>query len=218
MIRRAAAGASLAVVIAWTGAPAAAGRDDNKATYSCGTALGTIKRAEGRLHTWNLSTLAFTPDSRGTKPVQIRYKSITRMEFGRTPPRWVETPETSPVTLRCTQRWPVQHLTIYYKQVPPEIEDEKKKDPSEPKDQREKDRRAREERRERLDQKELKDPQEQRRDERIKKAKEDLLKEKEHFAVFELGDGGLRSTLRILETRTGRRIKYEDAAARRRAR
>lgn len=218
MIGRAAAGVSLAIVVASGGTTLAAGPDNTKAIYSCGTALGMIKRVEGRLNTWSLSTIGFIPDSRVARPLRIRYKSITRIEYGRTPPRRVETSETSPVTLPCIARWRDPYLTIFYKEVPPLVEDEKNKDRSAPKDQREKDRQAREERRSRLDQKDVKDPQEQRKDEKLRKAQEDLLKEKEHFAVFELGDRVLRSILRILETRSGRRIDYEDAAARRAAR
>lgn len=215
MTRRALAAVSLAVVVAWAGTPLLAGRDTKRAIYSCGTALGTIKRVEGRFNTLNLSTISFTPDSRSSKPLLIRYRSITRLEYGRNPPHWVETSETSPVTLRCTPRWQDYNLTIFYKEVPPVIEDEKNRDPSQPKNQRERDRQAREERRNRLDEKDLKDPKEQKKD---PKAKEDLLKEKEHFAVFEIGDGALRPALRILETRSGRRIFYQDAAARRSAR
>jgi hypothetical protein len=40
----------------------------------------------------------------------------------------------------------------------------------------------------------------------------------EYFAVFELGDKLLRPTLRILETRSGKRIRYEDTRARKAAR
>jgi hypothetical protein len=240
MIRRAVAAVSLAIVAAWAGTPLVAGRDSNKATYACGTAFAKLKRVEGRLNTWNLSTFSFTPDSRSTRPLLIPYKSITRLEYGRTPPHWVETPDTSPVTLRCTPRSRDRYLTIFYKEVPPLVEDEKKedkkkkygrekddekkkedekkKDPPKPMDQWEKDKQARLERRERLDQKELKDLQEKREDEKTKKEKDDLLKEKEQFVVFELGDAVLRPTLKVLESRSGRRVTYEDAAARRAAR
>jgi hypothetical protein len=216
-VRRTVAAGSLAVAAAVAGTPLLAGRDNNKATYTCGTALGTVKQAEGRLNTLNLATIGFVPDSRTTKPLLIRYRSVTRLEYGRTPPHRIETPETSPVTLRCTSRWQDNHLTIFYKEVPPVVEDEKK-DPSEPKDQREKDKQAREERRKRLDPKDPQDQTDAKERKKEEKAREDRLKEKEHFAVFEIGDGVLRPTLRILETRTGKRIHYQDADSRKAAR
>jgi hypothetical protein len=273
MRRRALAAAVLAAVSATS--PSAA--DGNKVTYTCGTAPETIKRADGRVNTWNLSAFSFTPDNRSTRPLLIRYRSITRLEYGRTPPRPVETDDTAPITLPCALKPERKdyYLTIFYKEEVPDDEDEKKAT-SESKEQRDKktqarqdrqdrsdrqDRRDRVDRRDRLepwDSKNRTDPKDRnqktsanrraqrdqknagdRRDQRDGTDRKDVKadndrkdesdqkdvkdesgakKEKEYFAVFELGDGVLRPALRILETRSGKRVNFQDANARKAAR
>ena len=231
MTRRALTAAALAVGVAGAGSPLLAGRDRNKATYTCGTVPETRKQVEGRVNTWSLSALDFTPDSRAAKPLRIRYKSITRLEYGRTPPHRIETADTAPITLPCALKPERKdyYLTIFYKEVPADEAAEETK--SQWKAQRDAKARERQDRRDRLEGREIKDRpapkddkkrtdltnrrgQKDRQDPRDESRKT----EKDCFAVFELGDGVLRPALRILETRSGKRINYQDAQARRLAR
>ena len=259
MTRRALAAAVLAAVSATS--PSAA--DGNKVTYTCGTAPETIKRADGRVNTWNLSAFSFTPDNRSSRPLLIRYRSITRLEYGHTPPRPVETDDTAPITLPCALKPERKdyYLTIFYKEEVPDDEDEKKAT-SESNEQRDQKTQARQDRRERFgrrDSKNRTDPKDDRnqttstnrraprdqnnasgrRDQRDGTDRKDVKaetdrkdesdpkdlkdesgakKEREYFAVFELGDGVLRPALRILETRSGKRVNFQDANARKAAR
>jgi len=169
-MRRALAAALLAVL---AGTSLLAGRDSGQAVYTCGTVPGIVKPAGGRLNTWNLSALGFSPGSPSAKPLLIRYKSITRLEYGRSPPSRAETREMPVIPCVHLKRL-ANYLTIFYEEVPAD------------------------ERKDRKDQKDL--------------------KKKEHYAVFDLGDRALRPTLRILESRSGKRIKYQDAGARKAAR
>jgi hypothetical protein len=257
--RRALAAALLAAL----SAASASAADGNKVTYTCGTAPDTIKRADGRVNTWNLSAFSFTPDNRSTKPLRIRYRSITRLEYGHTPPRPVETRDSAPITLPCALKRERKdyYLTIFYKEEVPDDDDEKKAT-SESKEQRDGKTQARQDGRDRperwdskdltdrkddrdektttnrraqRDQKNARDRTDQRggtdrkdvkaandrRDEGDQKDEKDesgVTNEKEYFAVFELGDGVLRPALRILETRSGKRVNFQDANARKAAR
>lgn len=184
MTRRGLATALLAVL----GGTSLLAGEDSKAIYTCGTVAGTVKRAEGRLKTGNLSTLVFSPDSRSLKPVMIPYKSIKRLEYGRTPPPYLETSHTPPITVPCALQRQDRYLTIVFEEVPPD--DFKTWDASPSKDQKDK----------------------------SKQDPKNLQQAKEYVAVFEIGDRALRPTLRILETRSGKRIKFQDAAARKAAR
>jgi hypothetical protein len=237
--------------------------DGNKVTYTCGTAPDTIKRADGRVNTWNLSAFSFTPDSRSSKPLLIRYRSITRLEYGHSPPRPVVTRDTAPITLPCALK-PERndyYLTIFYKEEVPD-DDEEQEAASESTERRDKKTPARQDRRdgpERWDSKDLTERKDDRNektstnrrarrdqknagdraderggtDRKDVKAKDDrkdesdrtddkdengVKNEKEYFAVFELGDGVLRPALRILETRSGKRVNFQDANARKAAR
>ena len=60
--------------------------------------------------------------------------------------------------------------------------------------------------------------QKDQKDQKDEKDERGVKKEMEYVAVFELGDGVLRPALRILETRSGKRINYQDAQARKAAR
>jgi hypothetical protein len=157
MKRQALAAALLALL---TSAPLDAGLGGSKAIFTCGTDPEPARRTEGRVDTAGLSALSFKPDFRGTKPLLIPYKSITRLEFGPTPGRRAETFITPPCVLKRQDRY----LTIFYD---------------------------------------------------LEKQKE---REKVHIAVFDLGEGVLRQTLRIVEARSGKRVTYQDAAARKAAR
>jgi hypothetical protein len=258
-VTRHALAAALLAALSGT-SPSAA--DGNKVTYTCGTAPETVKRADGKVNTWNLSAFSFTPDNRSTRPLLIRYRSITRLEFGHTPPHPVETRDTAPITLPCALKPERKdyYLTIFYKEEVPD--DDEKKATSESKEQRDKKTQARQDRRDRLerwdsknrtdpkddrnqktstnrraqrDQKNASDRRDQRdgtdrKDEKAENDRKDesdrndlkdesgAKKEKEYFAVFELGDGVLRPALRILETRSGKRVNFQDANARKAAR
>lgn len=183
MTRRALAVAVLALL---TGAPLFAGLGGNKVTYVAGTIQGLSRRTEGRMNTWNLTALNFTPDSRGTKPVTIEYKSITALEYGRTPGRSLGTP----ASFVSKQHF----LTIVYLEPEAKAEMDPKK---------------------KLTREQEKERQRVREKEERERGTE---KPPESIAVFELGAGIVRPTLRILEARSGKRIRYQDAAARRLAR
>jgi type IV secretory pathway VirB10-like protein len=222
--RRALATISLAML---AGASLLAGRATDKAIYTCGTVPGAVKRAEGRMNTLSLSALSFTPDSRSTKPLLIRYKSITRLEYGRTAPHPIETSETPPIALPCTSRRQEPYLIIFYEAIPPD-EDEtsgtwqsKEQRDKEEEKRREKERPDLKERRERAERRDRTDPakqDDQRNSKEEELKKKERMKEKEYYAVFELGDKLLRPTLRVLENRSGKRVKYQDAEARKAAR
>jgi vacuolar-type H+-ATPase subunit I/STV1 len=64
----------------------------------------------------------------------------------------------------------------------------------------------------------LEQEREKQRKERDKEEEKAREKKPDAVAVFELGDGILKETLRILESRSGKRIRYQDAEARRSAR
>jgi hypothetical protein len=194
MTRRALAAALLAVFI---GAPLAADLGGNRATYLARTEQGLIKETPGRLNTWNFSALSFTPEGPGVKPLTIPYKSIKELEYGRTPGRRGWAPPGSLVTKP-------HYLTIVYTEPEPRIEETAA---------RKKQRKKEEEQELTLEQE-----REKRRKERDEAREREKEKKTDAIAVFELGHAILRPTLRILESRTGKRIHYQDAEARRSAR
>jgi hypothetical protein len=187
-----------------------AGLGGTKAIFTCGTDQEPARRTEGRVSTWNFSALSFTPDFRGMKPLLIPYKSITRLEFGPTPGHRAETVITPPCSLNRQDRY----LTIFYKVSADVAGVKEKQDQPESRESREKERQDRQDKRDRKYRMDRKDQ----RDQAAQEQKKENDKEKEHIAVFEFGEGVLRPTLRIVETRSGKRITYQDAAARKAAR
>jgi len=209
MKRQAIVAALLALL---AGAPLAAGPGGSKAVFTCGTEKEPARRTEGRVDTWNFSALSFTPDFRGMKPLLIPYKAITRLEFGPTPGRRAEAILTPPCAVKRQDRY----LTIFYKVSADVKQEEGTPDSNDSKDAKvskeTKDRQDREDRRDRKNQKDVKDQKDQ------AAKKDEFEKEKEHVAVFELGESVLRPTLKIIETRSGKRITYQDVDARKAAR
>ena len=222
MNRPALAAALLALL---TGAPVDAA-PGSKAIFTCGTDLEPARRTEGRVDTGGLSALSFKPDFRGIKPLLIPYKSITRLEFGPAPGRGAEAAITPP----CALNGRVRYLTIFYRmELSPEEqewrdrrtkeekkEDQKKKDNPDSRETREKERKELQERTDRKYEMDRKEKEYWERKDRAKEIERDL--EKEHIAVFVLDEGLLRPTFRIVETRSGKRVIYQDAAARKAAR
>lgn len=174
------------------GALLAAGLGRSKAVFTCGTEPEPARRTEGRVDTWNFSALSFTPDFRGLQKLQIPYKSITRLEFGTAPRLRGDTV----ITPACPLKRQGHYLTIFYKVSA---------------DAAEKPEKERQGRQDRMDRKHQKDKAATDQE----KARE---KEKEHVALFELGEGVLRPTLRMIETRSGKRITYQNVEARKAAR
>ncbi len=197
MTRRAFAAALLAVL---AGAALSADLGAGKTTYVSWTVSGLKKRTPGKLTTWNLKALSFAPDGRGVKPFAIDYKSIRALEYGRRPGRQ-RSPE-EPVFFADTPHDLADaphYLTIVY--AAPELKKEpEKKDKEKP---------------EELTLEQEREKQRKDRDQEQEKAQ---AKKPDAVAVFQLGDGILKETLRILESRSGKRIRYQDAAARRSAR
>jgi hypothetical protein len=193
MTRRALAAALLAVL--FTGAPLDAELGRNRATYFARTEQGLIKETRGRLNTWDFSALSFTPEGPGVKPLTIPYKSIKEIEYGPTPGRRGWAPPGSIVNKP-------HYLTIVYTKPEPKIEETA----------------AQKKQRKKEEEQEL--TLEQAREKRVKQRQQakDKQEEPDAIAVFELGDAILRPTLRILESRTGKRVHYQDAEARRSAR
>lgn len=204
MTRQAFAAALFALL---TSAPVAAGLGGSKAILTCGTDPEPARQTEGRVDTGGLSALSFKPDFRGIKPLLIPYKSITRLEFGPTPGRRAETLITPPCSLRRHD----YYLTVFYK-VSADLDE--KPDKPESRESRERERQDKQDKKDRKYDRDWKDQK----DRAAAEEKKELDKEKVHIAVFQIGEGVLRPTLRILETRSGRRVTYQDASARKAAR
>jgi hypothetical protein len=220
MNRQALAAALLALL---TSAPLDAGLGGSKAIFTCGTEPEPARRTEGRVETGGLSALSFKPDFRGIKPLLIPYKSIIRLEFGPTPGRRAGTLITPPCSLRRHDNY----LTVFYK-VTADIEEKSEKseksDRPESRASREKERQDKKDKKDRdkdkkdkTDKKYDRDPKDQK-DRTATEEKKELDEEKVRIAVFQIGEDVLRPTLRILETRSGRRVTYPDASARKAAR
>jgi hypothetical protein len=206
MKRQALAAALLAFL---AGPPLAADPGRSKAVFTCGTDSEAARRTEGRIETWNLSVFTFTPDSRGTRPLLIPYKYITRLEFG--PALGHGTDPGPPITPPCPLKRQDRYLSIFYrKELPSDQETANSRAARE---------RARQEREDRKNRKYQMDKNERRQQQERDEAKaRERAGEKEQIAVFELGEGVLRSTLRLLEARSGKRITYQDVPSRKAAR
>ena len=226
MTRQAVAVALLAFL---TAAPLVARPGASKAVYTCGTDPKRPKRTEGRLDTWSLSSLGFTPDIRTLKPLRILYKSITRIEFGPGPGPRAEHLLEHP----CSVDRQDHYLTIFYKEVLPDGEEQAdnpdEQDPRDARNAREKafgkkystdphESNDSKEQRDAKDEKRARDEKPLRQSENSKARQQEKEKDKERIAVFVLGEGELRPTLRILETRSGKRVGYRDVASRKAAR